>query len=224
MTNTQTQESKQILPDELTSEQQIDTCEGNQNSQSDSSPVDRKETETAVSENVVAVEQLLDNLNSTISLLQKDFETKIKYDQSKDSTIDALHRELQDYREDMAFKTLRPLVEKLTRLTDQMRSLASNYEKTEQPVEAGKFSEELKDLLCDVEEAINDRGFEFFQTEDDVFDRKQQKAQKTVNTDNKEQDKRICERIKVGLRYEEKVVRPELVSVYRYVPSEKEQS
>jgi molecular chaperone GrpE (heat shock protein)/glutathione synthase/RimK-type ligase-like ATP-grasp enzyme len=214
MTNTQTKKPVS---------EQVDTYEDKKN-QNEHSVTDTKDTEIIAPENTVAIEQLLKNLNNSFFSLQKDFETKIKYDQSKDSTIDALHRELQDYRDDLAFKTLRPLVEKLTRLTDQMRLLASNYEKTEQPVEARNVFKDLEDLAWDIEEAINDRGFEFFQTEDEVFDRKQQKAQKTVDTDNKELDKHICERIKVGLRYEEKVVRPELVSVYRYVASEKEQS
>ena len=54
-----------------------------------------------------SIEQLLGSvvgLQQQIEALQRSFESKIKYDASKEKVIDSLHRELQAYREDMHFK------------------------------------------------------------------------------------------------------------------------
>ncbi|MDV2998279.1 MAG: hypothetical protein N4J56_007984 [Chroococcidiopsis sp. SAG 2025] len=219
MSDTQTQEYSRFNPESTIPEAEISESE-----QETASISDFKEIEDFIEENRILLNQMSDNLSNSISVLQRDFETKIKYDQSKDSTIDALHRELQTYREDLAFKFLRPLVLDFTRLTDQMRSLSLKYKKRVQSVKVESFINDLDNFILDIQEAIALHGFEFFQVEDDVFDRSRQKAQKTINTDNKELDKHIVERMQVGLRYEERVVRPELVSVYRYIDREKEQT
>jgi molecular chaperone GrpE len=220
MSDTQTQEYSRLNPESTT----ISEAEVSQGENGTVFVSDFKEIEDFIEQNRTLMNQMSDRLSNSMSVLQRDFETKIKYDQSKDGTIDALHRELQTYREDLAFKFLRPLALDLTRLTDRMRSLASKYKKTDQSVEAGNFIEDLDDFILDIQEAISLHGFEFFQVEDEVFDRSRQKAQKVINTDNQEQDKHIAERMQVGLRYEERVVRPELVSVYRYIDREKEQT
>lgn len=214
MTDTQTQESitKPIS-------YKIEESQDNSVNTAKSTP---EEATDFFNESLASMKEMFSSLEKSMSSLQKDFETKIKYDKSKDGTIDSLHRELQTYREDLAFKFLRPLVLEFTRLTDQMRSLASKYKESSQPSEATNFANDLDNFILDIQEAISLHGFEFFQVEDEVFDRSQQKAQKTIDTYNSELNKHIAERIRVGLRYQERVVRPELVTVYRYVTPEPE--
>ena len=174
-------------------------------------------------ESLESMKEMFSSLEKSMSSLQKDFNTKIKDDKSKDTTIDSLHRELETYREDLAFKLLRPLVLELTRITDQMRLLSAKYREENQTSEAAEFAEELDNFILDIQAAISSHDFEFFQVEGSIFDRSQQKVQKTIDTDESERDQQIAKRIGVGLRYQEKVVRPELVTVYRYVPSKPEE-
>lgn len=217
MTDTQTEESNKPISYKIENSQSnsVNTEENLTNVANST----LEETTEFFNESLNSMKEMLSSLEKSMSSLQKDFDTKIKYDKSKDSTIDSLHRELQTYREDLAFKFLRPLVLNFTRLTDQMRSLSAKYKAPDRSPEAVEFADELDNFILDIEEAISLHGFEFFQVEDPIFDRSQQKAQKSIDTDNYELDKHIAERIKVGLRYQEKVVRPEHVTVYRYVPS-----
>lgn len=166
-----------------------------------------------------SMQQVLASITNSVSRLQADFDTKIKYDESKERTIDALHRELQDYREDLNFKILRPLIMDLVSLYDDLHLLVVKYSEVDQLLEAGKVASDLKTFISEIEEMVSRYGFEFYQVDSDVFDRSLQKTQKVVNTDNAELDKRIIERSRMGLRYGDRVVRPEVVIAYRYVAS-----
>ena len=166
-----------------------------------------------------SMQQVLASINNSVSRLQTDFDTKIKYDESKERTIDALHRELQDYREDLSFKILRPLIMDLVSLYDDLHLLVVKYSELDQLLEAGKVASDLKTFISEIEEMVSRYGFEFYQVDSNVFDRSLQKTQKVVNTDNAELDKRIIERCRMGLRYGDRVVRSEVVIAYRYVAS-----
>ncbi|MDJ0536407.1 MAG: Hsp70 family protein [Xenococcaceae cyanobacterium MO_207.B15] len=107
----------------------------------------KESQDNSLNESLVSIKEMFSSLEKSMSLLQKDFNTKIKYDKSKDTTIDSLHRELQTYREDLAFKFLRPLVLEFTRLSDQMRSLAAKYKEPSQSPEASNFAEDLDNFI-----------------------------------------------------------------------------
>jgi molecular chaperone GrpE (heat shock protein) len=68
----------------------------------------------------------------------------------------------------------------------------------------------------DVDSILARYGFDIFQLTGDDFDKKQQRAQRRLSTDDPDQDLKIAQRIKCGLRYEDRIVRPEVVTVYRY--------
>jgi molecular chaperone GrpE len=162
-------------------------------------------------------QQTIDAINRSISRLQSDFDTKIKYDQSKERTIDAMHRELQDYREDLSFKILRPLILDVVSLYDDLNLIDRKYSESEQSVEVEKLASDLKTFGADIEEIVSRYGFEFYRVKSDLFDRALQKTQKVVDTDNPDLDKQVIDKIRQGLRYGDRVVRPELVTAYRYV-------
>ena len=222
MTDTQTEESqtKPISYKIGNSQDNLVNPEDNSTNVDNLKPEEKTDI---FNESLESMKEMFSSLEKSMSSLQKDFDTKIKYDKSKDSTIDSLHRELQTYREDLAFKFLRPLVFELTRITDQMRLLSAKYKEESQTSEPAEFAEELDNFIFDIEEAISGHDFDFFEVEGSIFDRSQQKVQKTIDTGESELDKQIVKRIRVGLRYKEKVVRPELVTVHRYVPSKPEE-
>ena len=222
MTDTQTEESQtQQIPNNIeNSQDNLVYPEDNSTNVDNLKPEEKTDI---FNESLESMKEMFSSLEKSMSSLQKDFDIKIKDDKSKDTTIDSLHRELETYREDLAFKLLRPLVLELTRITDQMRLLSAKYREENQTSEAAEFAEELDNFIFDIQAAISSHDFEFFQVEGSIFDGSQQKVQETRNTDESELDKQIAKRIRVGLRYKEKVVRPELVTVYRYAPSKPEE-
>jgi molecular chaperone GrpE len=191
----------------------------NQESATEISPDAPAEVSQSLDVNSVFIQQTMDAMTQSISRLQADFETKIKYDESKERTIDAMHRELQDYREDLSFKILRPLILDIVSLYDDLNLLDRKNSVPEQSVEVGKPGSDLKTFVADIEEIVSRYGFEFYRVDTDIFDRSLQKTQKVINTDNPNLDKQVIDRIRQGLRYGDRVVRSELVTAYRYVAS-----
>src|SRR5437879_2106397 len=87
---------------------------------------------TAEYKNVELIEQTfqgMQQLLTTMQGLKQDFETKVKYDESKERMIDTLHSELQSYREGLHFKILRPLFIDLISLYDDINNITDNMQK-----------------------------------------------------------------------------------------------
>ncbi len=77
-----------------------------------SSAVETAEMEVANSSSMGiyrdVIEQAILPLLVELRELRQDFDTKIKYDESKERQVDSLHRELQSYREGLHFKIYAP--------------------------------------------------------------------------------------------------------------------
>ncbi len=65
-----------------------------------------------------------------------------------------------------------------------------------------------------IEDILYRQGVEPFTVDDDAFDPRRQRAFATVPTDDTDQAKRVAARLRKGFRSGERVIRPEIVSVY----------
>jgi molecular chaperone GrpE len=65
-----------------------------------------------------------------------------------------------------------------------------------------------------VEDILYRQGVESFRVDEDGFDARRQRAVSTVSTDDPALARRVCARLRKGFAAGEKVIRPELVSVY----------
>ncbi|MGQ9889110.1 MAG: nucleotide exchange factor GrpE [Aggregatilineales bacterium] len=161
-----------------------------------------------VQQRLDAVVNAVEAIAQAVSQLRMDFDTKIKYDESKDRTINALHQELQDYRADIVLKHQRPLVNDLISLYDDLGRM----------VAAGGTVERLSDIRADIEAILARNGIEAYEMPGDTFDSAFQRVQQVVPTDIAEQDRRVAARVRCGFRYGDRVIRPELVNIFRYTP------
>jgi molecular chaperone GrpE len=184
--------------------------------QVESEPVPYEDS-TKLPKDIAFLRESLSSIEAIASVLQKDFETKIKYDESKERTINLLHQELQGHRNNLNFQHLRPLVMELVSLYDDMSKAVIKYDVESQSTELKCFSTEISHFLQDIEDMLSRHGFEIYQTDSDIFDRTLQNAQKSIEINNPDLDKHIASRVRKGLRYDERVVRPEMVTVYKYV-------
>jgi molecular chaperone GrpE len=159
-------------------------------------------------------------LGQKITRLEQHFETKLMYDESKDQTIDALHRELQDYREGLQFVHLRPLVNDLLTLYDDLGGMLAGFavDHPEAAAEApvNKLLDSLHTIQEDMQYTLEKHGFDLYEHPGDEVDRKFQRVQGTVPTDDPAQDRQVAVRLRRGLRYADRVLRPEIVQVYRH--------
>ncbi len=162
-------------------------------------------------------------LGQKVTKLEKHFETKIMYDQSKDQTIDALHNELQDYREGLQFKHLRPLVHDLLTLYDDLSELLGRFEVEHAETAAlepvGILLQNVETIRADMASLLDKYGFELYEYPGEEIDRRFQRVQGTVITHDPVLDRLLAERVHAGLRYEDRVIRPEIVKAYKFVPA-----
>src|SRR5262249_8313075 len=81
---------------------------------------------------------------------------------------------------------------------------------------------DLRGILESIQVAIEDilyrQGVEPFTAEGDAFDPRRQRAVATATTDDPALNKMISARLRKGFQAGEKLIRPEIVSVYTYRP------
>lgn len=187
-------------------ESELAGAEGNSTPQ----PGEKPPVETPESEHKLILEKL--------DRLQQSFEAKIKYDATKERMVDTLHSELQTYREDLHFKILRPLLMDLISLYDDFDKLLEHISPADET--ETKRRKDLLSFQSSVEEILSKQGVEIY-TETEIVP-KRQRVIKTVSTTEPEKDKQIAAHLRPGFAYEERILRPELISTFRYEEIEKE--
>ena len=161
----------------------------------------------------------LQPLLEEITRLRHDFDTKVKYDESKERLIDSLHRELQTHREGLTFRILRPLLLDLISLYDEFDTFLS-YTRLQETAETVKLFGHIHVFQENIEDILYRHGVEVFTVEQETFLPSQQRNIRTIPTADQAQDKQIARRVRKGFRYEESILRPEMVEIYKYVPAQ----
>ena len=136
----------------------------------------------------------------------------------REELIDKLHAENQAYRSDLYKKLMMPLVNEIIFLVDNYTKLFRNYAgKDASEISAAKLLRQLGDIVEELENALYKNGIEAYESEDgSAVDLTKQKITKTIPTDDPKKDRTVCERLKKGFILEEKIIRQEQVSCYKY--------
>ena len=165
---------------------------------------------TDISSNIQQLEQKFD-------LLTKSFDSKLKYDESKQKIIDSLHKELQVYRDGFHFKILQPLFVDLIDMYGDLSKLLKNLPPSDLVTQKeqqlhknlGSFQGSIEDILLRYDVALfNEAGADYVPS--------RQRVVGYIQTDNPDLDKQIAERIRPGFAYDGRTLRPEFVKLYRY--------
>lgn len=172
-----------------------------------------------VQQSIERLTGLVADIQQQIEALQRGFESKIKYDASKEKVIDSLHRELQVYREDMHFKILRPILLDLIAMYDDLDSLIKHAQTQEASTESEmRLRRNLATFVSTIEEILSHYGVEAYSVEGENMVPQRQRSIKVVETDIAERDRLVAERIRKGFAYEGKILRPEFVATFKYSP------
>jgi len=161
----------------------------------------------------------LHHLVDAMEQLRQDFDTKIKYDASKERQIDSLHNELQAYRAGLYFKILRPVILDLICMHDDLNRLVGSISRSEGEgtIPATQVLKNLESFQATIEEILQRNGVEPYSVEGETFVSGRQRALQAVETPESSLDKHIARRVSKGFEYDEKILRPELVMTYRSV-------
>lgn len=195
-----------------------------------SAPPEAPDEEIAPTEEAEAIEEpeaepeeaepapCLGDVLGAIARMEHLFQEKIRYDDSREQIIDRLHEELQEYKQNLQLKILRKLVMDIIGLHDDIGKTARAYREKlagGAAVTPEKLIGVIEDFQIDIEDILERHSVEAYEAEGDRFDPQRQRVLKPVACEDPDRHGQIAVRLRKGFRYEDKVLRPELVSVYR---------
>jgi molecular chaperone GrpE len=162
-----------------------------------------------------AISGLSDQLSRRLDGLQTILERELRAEVARERVIDRLHAELQEYKQDLLLKVQRPLFMDLIQLHDDVGKLiearaAGGAEPDRASVDRGI----LESIQTAIEDILYRQGVEPFTAEGDGFDPRRQRAVATVATAESCRNKTIAGRLRRGFQAGEKLIRPEIVSVF----------
>ncbi|MGD6831902.1 nucleotide exchange factor GrpE [Sutcliffiella halmapala] len=146
--------------------------------------------------------------------LQESFSAKLKYDQHKESLIDSLHKEVQEYKQDLVKKTVMPMINDLIMVIDGIQKLTENHRASEDPLNPEQLLNQMDMITEDIEEVLYRQGVEPYQQINNIFDPLKQKVHSTEMTTDSEKERKIAKRFRKGYEWDGKTIRKEFVSVY----------
>jgi molecular chaperone GrpE (heat shock protein) len=162
---------------------------------------------------------LLERVLADLGDLRQAFDAKIRYDDVRERHIEALHAELEAHRQGLYQQILRPVLTDLVGMHDDLVKLTSACA-AERDGDSSVLARGVASLRDSIEETLLRNGVTSFVAEGDTFDRARQRVIEVDKTDQPELDRRIARRLRPGFALDGKVLRPEWVAAYRYVPAE----
>ena len=164
-----------------------------------------------------AIEALGEGLHRKLDGLATAFDREIRAEATREKVVDRLHAELQEYKHGLLLGILRPVFVDLIQLHDDMGKMIAI-----QPEAAGETARLLaliRGFQQGVEDILYRQGVEPFVEVGDAFDPRRQRALSTVPTDDLALNKRVAARLRPGFKAEDKVIRPEMVTVFAHKPA-----
>jgi molecular chaperone GrpE (heat shock protein) len=136
-------------------------------------------------------------------------------DRFRENQVEKLHAELQGYKADLVSRAVRPVLQSLIRLHDDMGKVLQALGREDR---AALTPEPLIGLLKgfqeDVELALDRNGVKSFRAEVEEFDPRRQTVVRTEKTDDPAQVGRLVERVRPGFEQAEVILEKERVAVY----------
>jgi molecular chaperone GrpE len=168
--------------------------------------------DTTSAEVSLGAETAPSELLKALDRLQESFDSKIRYDETRDRQIAELHEELQKHRRGLYAQILGPLLSDLIGLHDDVSEVLDKAKCAE--TDDGDFSF----LRFAVEEILARYGVTSFSCEGDRVERTRQKVIDVLPVNDQELDRRVVRRMRPGFELDGKILRPEWVVAYCYTP------
>ncbi|BCL77977.1 nucleotide exchange factor GrpE [Ktedonobacteria bacterium brp13] len=194
---------------------------------SDETPEAPEQTiETALATLQTYFKASLQELRGDIQTLSADFDSKIKVDSRKDQFIDTLHKDLQLSKAGEHFTIRKPLfldlIDMYKDLERLIESLQQNIVQEDEAEEStGQqstrvFIKNLQSFQESIETILARYDVEAYELEGDSYTPAQQMIIRVHTTNNPALDKHIARRVRKGFRYEQRILRKEMVDVLSY--------
>jgi len=161
-------------------------------------------------------EALGEGLHRKLDDLRTLFDREIRAEATREKVVDRLHAELQEYKQGLIQGILRPIFVDLIQLHDDIGKMADASASEDSPPEVRRLLGLIRGYQQGIEDILYRQGVEPFTEEGDAFDPRRQRALSSVPTDDPALNKRVSARLRKGFRSADKVIRPEMVTVYAF--------
>ncbi len=161
-----------------------------------------------------AVDRLSEQVNQRLAGLQAQFDREIRAESNRERIVDRLHAELQEYKQDLLLKVQRPIFIDLIQLHDDVGKMAQTSPGDETAEAGASVRGILESIQTAIEDILYRQGVEPFRNEGEAFDPRRQRAVTTVPTEESDLAKTVANRLRPGFQGGDKIIRPELVTVY----------
>jgi molecular chaperone GrpE len=176
-------------------------------------------TTEATSRLLEAITGLKEDLTRRLDAVQTILERERRAEAARERVVDRLHAELQEYKQDLLLKVQRPIFVDLIQLHDDIgKMIEARPPEDVQADRAAAVRGILESIQTAIEDILYRQGVEPFAIEGDGFDPRRQRAVATVPTDDPARNKTIAARLRKGFQSGEKLIRPEIVSVWTVRP------
>jgi len=154
----------------------------------------------------------LKEVKHSVLELRQLFEARIDRDEGKSKLIEAVVSRLEKYERDFVFNQFqKQIFLDLIGLFDRIEVLR------DRPTLGAEFRIDLESLGREVLQILGHQGVFPMENTPSQFDETLQEAVDTVEVYDPEQDKTVTEAARKGFVYQERVLRPEMVVVAKYV-------
>jgi molecular chaperone GrpE len=164
-----------------------------------------------------AIAGLSTQIGRRLDALQTTFERELRAEATRERVVDRLHAELQDYKQDFLLKVQRPIFIDLIQLHDDVGKMLDARAKVESdPDRLAELRGVLEPIQTAIEDILYRQGVEPFAVDGLEFDPRRQRAVSTQVTDEPTLNKTVASRIRKGFCSGDKLIRPEIVSVFTF--------
>lgn len=169
-----------------------------------------------------ALIDLATRIDLGIGRILQAFDEKLKYDASKQQTVDRLYSELQGHRGGLVAQATRPFIFGMIRHHAEIgKLLGAIRDAPTDDLTAAKFCQLLESLQEDVEEVLGENGIAAYRAElSDPFDPlRQTVVGKPLATIEENRSGTVAACLGPGFEHEGRILVKARVSAYRFEPS-----
>jgi molecular chaperone GrpE len=168
-----------------------------------------------------ALIDLRNDLGRRLDALRALVERELRAEATRERVIDRLHSELQEYKQDLLLKVQRPIFIDLIQLHDDVGKMIEARSGADAGAEqSGPLRGVLESIQTGIEDILYRQGVEPFAVEGNEFDPRKQRAISTLVTDDAALNKTVAARLRKGFVAGDKLIRPEIVTVFTYRPAQ----
>lgn len=156
---------------------------------------------------------LLNEISESTKSIEQDLIHKIKNDATLKDAFEKLYGEMKLYKENFLQTATKPLVLDLILHYDNLKR---KYKKLLTEKDSDTTQKLLLDILEDVADVLYRRDVEIITCNDLKFNRQLQRAIKVFPVADSEKDNDVIEIIRDGFLWQEKILRLQEVTIYKY--------